>query len=54
MPAAGRGSFFSVVGAEDEFSVLCGQRSIQADYVFVKDADFARATELLKRVFEII
>jgi hypothetical protein len=26
----------------------------ETDYVFVKDADFARATEILKKVFEVI
>ncbi len=26
----------------------------ETDYVFVKDADFDRATEILKKVFEVI
>jgi len=99
--ASSSGSFFAVVGTEDELSVLCAQRCIpedaeadrdwrgfkirgplepssigilssilepladggigilavstyETDYVFVKDADFTKATGLLKRVFEVI
>jgi len=95
------GSFYSVVGTEDELSVLCVQRCLpedaeadrdwrgfkvrgplepssigvlssisqpladggigilavstyETDYIFVKDTDFAKATGLLKRVFEVI